>query len=380
MIYLKDTQDPQTIYIDGKGQAVEKTGISPLKMDINTNGTYSFNASSEGLKGYNPVNVDVNVSASTLNLDINTNGTYTYDAKSEGLNAYNPVNVKVNVVTKGMVGYPYLLFSFKRWSGDTFPGDAVINLNGARADDTAFGENDCKEFNLTNIGLTDGYLIAGWGSLFREAREVVRISDFNVKFDTRYAEARWNDMFNGCRKLTALPHIHFSITGTIDPTWGWGNQAYYLFWNCNSLTRIENFTFDEGMFLCRFNGWIGGDWDSSQGDYPLEYVQAFPCRYIEDSPNIFERLPENNKLTYFGGFTGLQQGDIWGTNKVYLNNAQHLTTESLTDIINNLAQGEESNGVYPTIVFNTECEARMTDETKALAVSKNWTIEFGDRM
>lgn len=343
MIYIKDTQDPQTIYIDGKGQAVEKTGTSPLKLNITSNGSYNFNASSEGLKGYNPVNVNVNV----------------------GL--------------KGMVGQPYLSFSFRGWKDETFPSDKVINLNGARAGDTAFGDNNCKEIDLTNIGLEEGnYLTVNNSGLFREAREVVRISDFNVRFNTDSSEARWNDFFSGCRKLEVLPHIHFSTTRKFER---WGNQAYSMFWNCLKLKRIENLTFDDGMYLSRFNTWIGGDWDSYQGDYPLEYMQAFPCFEIEEQPNIFEKLPEGNKLTYFGGFTGLKRGH-YEQNKVFMNNAQHLSAESLNDIINNLAQAEkrEESGTYPVISFNTECEARMSDDLKALAVSKNWTVEFGDRM
>ena len=343
MIYIKDTQDPQTIYIDGKGQAVEKTGTSPLKLDITSNGSYNFNASSEGLKGYNPVNVNVNVGV------------------------------------KGMVGQPYLSFSFRGWKGETFPGDKVINLNGARAGDMAFGDNDCKEIDLTNIGIEEGNcLTVDYGGIFRGAREAVRITDFNVKFNTDSGEARWDNMFNECRKLKELPHIHFSLTRKFRE---WGNSAYSMFWNCNSLTRIEGLTFDDGMHVQRFNTWIGGDWDDSMGEYPLEYVQAFPCDSIYEGENIFERLPEGNKLTYFGGFTGLKKG-YYEQNKVCMNNAQHLSAESLNDIINNLAQGEkwEESGTYPVISFNTECEARMSEDLKALAVSKNWTVEFGDRM
>lgn len=342
MIYIKDTQDPQTIYIDGKGQAVEKTGTSPLKLDITSNGSYNFNASSEGLKGYNPVNVNVNV----------------------GL--------------KGMVGQPYLVFSFRRWKDETFPSDKVISLNGARAGHMAFGDNNCKEIDLANIGLEEGnYLTVDYGGLFQEAREVVRISDFNVRFNTDSGEARWDSFFNGCRKLEELPHIHFSLTRKFNE---WGNSAYNMFWNCVKLKRIDNLTFDDGMHVQRFNEWIGGDWDDSQGEYPLEYVQAFPCDHIYEGENIFARLPINNKLTYFGGFVGIRRGGEWAGNTYRLNNAQHLSAESINDIINNLAQGEEQDGKLPTISFNTECEARMSDDLKALAVSKNWTVEFGDRI
>lgn len=342
MIYIKDTQDPQTIYIDGKGQAVEKTGTSPLKLDITSNGSYNYNASSEGLKGYNPVNVNVNV----------------------GL--------------KGMVGQPYLVFSFRKWNGETFPGDKVINLNGARAGNMAFGDTNCKEIDLTNIGLKEGsYLTTDYGGLFQGAREVVRISDFNVKFNTDSGEARWDNFFNECRKLEELPHIHFSLTRKVGE---WGNSAYSMFWNCVKLKRIDNLTFDDGMHLQRFNTWIGGDWDDSMGEYPLEYVQAFPCDRIYEGENIFMKLPKNNKLTYFGGFVGIRKGAEWGNNKFYLNNAQHLSAESLNDIINNLAQGEEQDGKLPAISFNTECEARMSDDLKAIVTSRNWILEFGDRM
>lgn len=84
---------------------------------------------------------------------------------------------------------------------------------------------------------------------------------------------------------------------------------------------------------------------------------------------------EKYHLRHFGGFINLgKQSTLNGTSSGFLNYLPNLTKESIMNIINNLYDRAAAGFSVKTIKMHANHLAVLTDEEKAIATNKGWTL------
>ena len=134
-----------------------------------------------------------------------------------------------------------------------------------------------------------------------------------------------SDLFYGCKSLTSIPQMDTSNV----------RETGYMFNSCNSLTSIPLLDF------------------SSVTD--LGYIFGFGSL---------------NKLTDLGGFKDLKVD----ASSYFLDRVPNATVESLMNVINNLYDLTANGLSGKTINFGTTNLNKLTDEQKAVAINKGWTL------
>lgn len=157
-----------------------------------------------------------------------------------------------------------------------------------------------------------------------------------------------NNMFEGCTNLTKLPEYLI-----------FGNSPLMsnFFKNCKSIKHITHLTMDCPDVNNMFNGC------SSLISIPeLNFANV-------TNINAFFGYSNITTLTDLGGFTGLKidwKGS--GSLKVLPN----LTAESLVNVFNTIADVNDLGG--KALEIGTTNLNKLTDEQKAIATSKGWTL------
>lgn len=133
------------------------------------------------------------------------------------------------------------------------------------------------------------------------------------------------DMFNGCRSLTSIPQMDTRNVQSMSD----------MFYYCNSLTSI-----------------------------PL-----LDCSSITNTAGPFG-YSSLSQLTDLGGFKNLKVS--WKSN--FLNRVPNATVESLMNVINNIYDLTANGLSGQTLNFGTTNLNKLTDEQKAVATNKGWTL------
>lgn len=199
------------------------------------------------------------------------------------------------------------------------PGDYVVT----EFDDFSYRYTESK--NIVIDVLVDTSEVTNMGYMFYNCVSLKYISTFNTSNVTDMT-----NMFYGCSKLTTIPQLDTSKV--ID--------MGYMFYGCNKLVSIP----------------------------------SLDCQNVE-SMNSFFGFSDITTLTDLGGFKDLgKKGSVSGINSGFLDNTPNLTHESLMNVINNLYD-RSANGLSTTsISFGTKNLNKLTDEEKAIAVNKGWTL------
>lgn len=164
-------------------------------------------------------------------------------------------------------------------------------------------------------------------NMYRESRVsyVKLFADTSRCYDMSY-------MFYKCLGLSGVEGLNTSSCTNMS----------YMFWGCQSLKTLPIL---EAGNVMSINEFFRGEYEGS-------------CA-----------------LKNFGGFKDLGKcSSISGMSKNFLDRAYSLTHESLMNVINNLYD-RKANGLSTlTIKFGTTHLAKLTDEEKAIAVNKGWTL------
>lgn len=178
-------------------------------------------------------------------------------------------------------------------------------------------DNNChKMFSCCNkldaVPLFDTSSVTDMGSMFYDCSLLITVPLFDTSNVTTM-----NSMFYDCPNLTNI-----SLFNTSNVT-----DMKFMFYKCPKLSEVPLF-------------------DTSK---------------LVETTNMFYKC---NSLTALGGFTGL---------KVNLNltEAPNLTKESLLNVINEAADVTASP---KTLTFGSTNLAKLTDEEKAIATNKGWTL------
>ena len=367
-----------------------RINIQPLSTDIISNGIYTFNE--DGVTGYKPVEVSVNVDTSIAyedgyntgytegytqgettgynngyaegfdggvadqkskleSISITENGTYN---REDGYN-----EVKVNV--QGKLEVP-----FEEIGYTTELKDAINNeLNNKPLSDLEYSKilydkwkpgsiTAASEYNgdrkLVYCPLIDTSNAKSMNYMFKSCSSLTTIPLLNTS-----KVISMNYMFNGCSSLTSIPLLDTSKVTNMN----------YMFYNCSKLTTIPQF--DTGNVTSMTSMF---DTCTSLTTIPLLDTSSVT------SMNYIFGFTELSKLTDLGGFKNLgAQPTLSGTNDNYfLYKAPNITHDSAMNIINNLYDRASAGYSVITLKFATKTLALLSDDDKAIATNKGWII------
>ena len=187
-----------------------------------------------------------------------------------------------------------------------------------------------------------------------------------------------HSMFTGCTKLKSIPQ--FDTSNVID--------MYGMFESCSSLTSIpqmdtSNVTTIERMFYGCSSLTSIPQFDTSNvtsmnnmftGCTALTSIPKLNCGNIQRSKWDIAGITTMSNLTDLGGFEDL--GKVSGLSKpsYFLTYCPNLTKESVMNVINNLYDRASAGYSVVTLPFNIKSLALLSDEEKAIATNKGWTL------
>ena len=153
------------------------------------------------------------------------------------------------------------------------------------------------------------------------------------------AGTNFRSAWESCTKLTEFPALNLSS----------GSNFYYAWFNCTSLTEFPQVDLSNGKDFT--NAWYGCSALTSIGQLDLS-----------SGTNFYSTWSNCKALTNLGGF-GAIKADI------DLSASTKLTVESMMNIINQAA-----TVTGKTMKFGSTNLNKLTDEQKAVATNKGWTL------
>ena len=320
---------------------------------------------------YKSVTIDVNVPTPTFEtqikeLSIVNNGVVSV-TPDRGYDGLSQVDITVNVPTSGGTNYSYKkniadVNGLKAigWDDESIGmyGDNMLGYEWQRSDhivsqankDLAegFTKDDissnksnpdfvyCPMFDTSSVTNTD--------TMFGDCSSLQSIPLLDTSSVTYM-----NSMFWNCLNLQSIPQLDTSKVTNMDS----------MFHNCSSLTSIpqldtSNVTNMDSMFYACSN---------------LQSIPLLDCSSVttESAPLGWSNL---SKLTDIGGFKDLKVN--WSSN--FLDRVPNATVESLMNVINNLYDLTANGLSGKTLKFGTTNLNKLTDEQKAVATNKGWTL------
>ena len=183
--------------------------------------------------------------------------------------------------------------------------------------DTSKGTNFSYIFrsctNLTTIPLLNTSNGTNFRSMFEQCSKLTTIPLLNTSNGTNFTY-----MFYYCSKLTTIPQLDTSK----------GTDFTYMFYRCGELTTIPQLDVSNALAL----------------NYMFDY-----CYWLKD----------------FGGLLNAKQSFSLG-------NCGNLTHQSLLNVLNGLA--DLTAGTSRKLTLGSKNLAKLTDQEKAIATNKNWTL------
>lgn len=184
------------------------------------------------------------------------------------------------------------------------------------------------EMNTSNV--TDMY------RMFFECRSLTTVPSMDTSKVTNMGE-----MFDGCRKLSSIPPMDTSNVTNMS----------WLFYFCKKLTSIppidtSNVTNMYGMFQ------------------DCDELTSVPEMNTSNVTNMWYMFSWCGKIADLGGFVGLKCD-------LDLSSSSLITHNSLMNIINKAADVTASPA---TLTLGSTNLTKLTDEEKAIATSKGWTL------
>ena len=173
-------------------------------------------------------------------------------------------------------------------------------------------------------------------------------------FDTSNVTSM-NYMFDYCSKLIRVPQFDTSNVTSMSS----------MFNQCNVLVAVPQFDTSNVTSMSNM----------CSGCPKLVSVPLLDCGSISggSSMNIFGSSSMSN-LTYLGGFKNLGKVSNFSKPSYFLKNCKNLTKESVMNVINNLYDRATAGYSVVTLPFNSASLALLSDEEKAIATNKGFTL------
>ena len=254
-------------------------------------------------------------------------------------------------------------------------------------------DNNIYDFGLNLIDFTniDISKLTNFGCMFDGCSSLTSVPELNTQNGTNFS-----CMFNGCSSLTSVPELNTqngtnfscmfsgcsSLTSVPELNTQNGTNFSYMFSGCSSLTSVPELNTQNGTNLDDIFYWCSNltcipALDASNvRDVTTIYDPCYGCGIEKTDENVFK----SQTSIYFGGFKGLKDHNLRISTNYSLKTGSNwtqvacplFTSESITDIFNNLGTNDASN-IKRIIVSQKQ---PITDEQKAIATNKGWTIEI----
>ena len=222
----------------------------------------------------------------------------------------------------------------------------IGNITGTeRVTDMSNMFSGCE--SLTSIPQLDTSSVQDMRYIFHECKSLTSIPQMDTSNVTDMNGM--NGMFYYCESLTSIPQMDTSNV----------NDMSYMFYYCESLTSIPQMDTSSVQDM----RYIFHECKS------LTSIPLLDCGSVTNTSAPFG-WGSLNKLTDLGGFKDLKVS--WSSN--FLDRVPNATVESLMNVINNLYDLTANGLSGKTLKFGTTNLNKLTDEQKAVAINKGWTL------
>ena len=377
-------------YTEGLEDGAEDQKALLEDITIRDNGVY------EKEDGYKKVTVEVPIpeiptfETEELSVELTTNGTYNYTPTTDG---YSRVNVTVDVDMSGGGGKPKIYngtivdgngglastlndfdFSEYDWSEVYDLKEFFSNYKSSRT----YGEWSANSFNNFtehyNGKILSGYQMFKYASGAASYAPLGDVPDFS-KFSSDIVSL--DGMFKECKNLTYTDNL---------AKWDTSNaiSTQEMFYNCKNMTTVT--LFDTSNVLNTYYMFYGCEKLTSIPQFNTSNVTDMnnmfsSCTSLTDVPlldtsnvrTISSMFSSCSKLTNLGGFLNLGKVSNF-TYALDLSVSTLLTKESIMNVINNLYDRKTAGHSVATLKFGSTNLAKISDEEKAIATNKGWTL------
>ena len=356
------------------------TGAKPPVLEplnATENGVYT---PSDGVDGFNPVNVDVqpNLQTKSSSTTITSNGTSTItlqpDSNYDGLSS-----ASVTITTDVAASMPTLVLENGNFNtAFTISGDADLsnwdtsnltsmrnifyyckkltsvklsNFDTSNVTDMRQMFEGCSSLTSLDVSNFDTSAVTNMGNTFQGCRDLtsLNVSNFNTSAVTNMGQ-----MFNNCNSLTSLDGIENFDTSAVE-------SMNYMFGQCNSLTSLDlsnwNTSAVTNMYAifqsCNNLTYLNlSNWNMS--NVTAVNDMFYNCSKLTDLNMTNAILPKINLTD-------------WN-----LDTCKALTVDSLVSVLNALQQLDE--GTSYTCTIGSTNLAKLSDTQKAIATNKGWVL------
>ena len=180
----------------------------------------------------------------------------------------------------------------------------------------------------------------GAGSKSSNSASASTVTKFKYfQFDSTSATTDFKNAWSQCSSLTEFPMIDLSK----------GTKFPYAWWNCTALTEFPALDLSNGIdFTFAWN--------------ECSNLTTIPILDLSSGTNFASAWNGCSNLTTLGGFGAIKEN-------FSLSDSPNLTVESLMNVINQAA-----TVTGKTMKFGSTNLAKLSDEQKAVATSKGWTL------
>lgn len=256
---------------------------------------------------------------------------------------------------------------------------------------------DCGKLEFIELGL-QWELFTDAVGMFKNCTNLKEVPSDYVPH-----RAALGDLCNNCTSLTSVPEIDCSNVTYLENAFrgcsklknisllNTGNvtNMSYLFYECSSLTSIPELDCSSCTSLQHsFRNCVKVENISILNTGKVTNMQYafYNCMGLTSLPEIdcssvtvinYMLFPNNGNgnLTTLGGFKNLGAKSSWtNTSNYFLEKQPNLTHESLMNVINGLYDRKSAGYSTVTLKFGSTNLAKLTDEEKAIATNKGWTL------
>ena len=295
-------------------------------------------------------------------------------------------NVKMNFIPHWLLDKPnFPCLSNMSYTFINYGGEFIVSLDVSNVTNMDYMFQNCNNLILID-GIKDWDVskVTTMNSMFYNCKNLTSIDSSN--WDTSGVTTMSN-MFYGCEKLTSIDLSNWDTSGvttmnsmfyncknltSIDGIKDWDTSKVTnmgnMFYNCENLTSID-------LSGCNTSGVTTMD-GMFNGCKNLTSVSSIRADKISISTYSSPFGTSNNTvLTDFGGFINLKNS--WNGNHC-VNKLTVLSHQSLINILNGLYDFTGNNQT-PTssqgkIKFGSTHLATLSDDEKAIATNKGWTL------
>ena len=391
-------------YQDGYAEGVDdgrEDGIAEQKEKLEST-TFRDNGTYTREDGWNEVIVQVDVPSmvlSSIDLEVKNNGSYEYEPVS--VDGWNKINLVVDVPTGGDTGKPKIYNGFRLTDSNSGYGsvNAFRQIDFSQYDWSGVYDTSYFFAGLSkSISVDDGLVDADFdnfrqhynGKLLNCAR---LFEPGKSSYPSLLEFPNFGNMTNGCINMSYLCIYQNKLTN-VDNIANWNTSSVLdmsnMFYSCANLTSVplfdtSNVTTMSNMFFSCSNITTIPQFDTSnvtdmssmfQGCSKLTTIPLLDCSNIgpaNTAMNIFSSTTMSN-LTDLGGFKDLGKVSGFTAPSYFLKNCPNLTKESVLNVINNLYDRASDGYSVVKLLFNSSSLALLSDEEKAIATNKGWTL------